>query len=264
MVFKRNLCMVVFIAFIFTATVWWLVEKFYVQSSLSSVFLKVYSITISGSINAVPFRPPLRAIFITYVVYSIHIQTAFTSNLIQLFTIPQYEPHVSTLEDLAVSNLSVVTSNDIYMSNRDAQHLNKMYSTIYERVKNASGKDLSKLLQYKNLNQCILLNSDRFISIQTAFQKKFYYFKDNRLTGNFWYAFGESGFSDTIIKLFKDNRHRYNFRSKTYSNQTVVITLKHVCSPFAIWGLGLFLALIILLLKIVNTFMRTQVKKTVP
>ncbi|KAF5298092.1 hypothetical protein FQR65_LT19622 [Abscondita terminalis] len=282
LVFKPILWAMIFIAFVCTALVWCSLEKLDPQSGTSSVLLNLYSITILGSTNNVPFRSSLRAIFITYVVYSIHIQTAFTSNLIQLFTIPQYESYIRTLEDLADSRLPVGTTNDIYNSIRDTQNIN-LYSTVYKRVKESTGEEILNLLNYEDLNnECILLNSDRIYYLEARLQKKFYHFKDNRLTGNFRYAFGgfefsivfqsfgdavtlflESGLFDINVKLFKERMRLNNLnKGKNCSNQAVerkvVITLEHVCSPFAICGLGLFLALVVFLLEILSKFKRTK------
>ncbi|KAF5284640.1 hypothetical protein FQR65_LT13471 [Abscondita terminalis] len=145
------------------------------------------------------------------------------------------------------------------------------------------GEEILNLLNYEDLNnECILLNSDRIYYLEARLQKKFYHFKDNRLTGNFRYAFGgfefsivfqsfgdavtlflESGLFDINVKLFKERMRLDNLnKGKNCSNQdverNVVITLEHVCSPFAICGLGLFLALVVFLLEILSKFKRTK------
>ncbi|KAF5284642.1 hypothetical protein FQR65_LT13473 [Abscondita terminalis] len=274
MVFKPTLWVVVFITFVCTAIVWWLLEKIYIKSSLSSAFLKVYSITISGSINDIPFQRSLRTIFIIYVVYSIHIQTAFTSNLIQLLTVPQYEPHITNLEDLADSNLPVITVYDIYKFIHLEQDDNKLYSTIYKRLMGVSVDEVVKLLIGDFNNYTIFLNKELLVFVESILPTKLYYFKDNRLTSNFWYVFGglgvsrffqtfgdvvnvflECGFSHVNNRKFKENLRIYHsYKNEYYPDQVVddkvVITLEHVSSLFAIWGLGLFLALVAFLLEV--------------
>ncbi|KAF5301869.1 hypothetical protein FQR65_LT08701 [Abscondita terminalis] len=109
-VFKPTLWLLVILALIFTSIAWWLVAKIFKQNTwnnLHGTIFDVFSITMLGSSNNVPVKWALRYAFLGYVIYAIHIQTAFTSNLTQILTTPQYEPYVKNLEDLAHSNLPI-------------------------------------------------------------------------------------------------------------------------------------------------------------
>ncbi|KAF5307466.1 hypothetical protein FQR65_LT06821 [Abscondita terminalis] len=116
LVFKPLVWVFIMVAFIIMSLVWWLFSKFnmlYTTTFVDSIF-KVYSMTLFA-----------------YVIYAIHIQTAFTSKLVQILTIPQYEPSIQNLKDLADSDLSILATNNMYkwISNVDTKHA--VHKTIY-------------------------------------------------------------------------------------------------------------------------------------
>ncbi|KAF5271082.1 hypothetical protein FQR65_LT00501 [Abscondita terminalis] len=162
-VFKPNLWVAVCVVFLCSSVVWWLFDKYYLKKSTSSAIFDVFSITLSGSIDKVPLQSPLRLIFVAYVIYSIHIQTAFTSNLVTLLTIPQYESHIRTLEELADSNLPIATNYNLMDMIRGLENLNTLYLTIYNNFKVASGDEIVEIMLYRSSNHsCVLLESDNF------------------------------------------------------------------------------------------------------
>ncbi|KAF5284708.1 hypothetical protein FQR65_LT13444 [Abscondita terminalis] len=114
LIFKKIVWFFVLIAFLCASFTWWLITKaFNDNSSISEAFLKIYSITLLGSVDKFDLYRPMRCLFLAYVLYSIHIQTAFTSKLIEILTIPQYEPTIKTLTELAESNVKILT-NELY------------------------------------------------------------------------------------------------------------------------------------------------------
>ncbi|KAF5279948.1 hypothetical protein FQR65_LT15130 [Abscondita terminalis] len=275
-VFKPLVWILVFVVFVCSSLAWWLFDKYYTKQTSSAIF-NVYSITVLGSVDKVPLQPPLRIIFIAYVIYSIHVQTAFTSNLVQFFTVPQYEPHIQTLEDLADSKLSIITNDDIYKFVRNGEYLSPLYSTIFNKFQVSNFTVITDALFYNKFDdKCVFLDADRLNGITLFSENILYYFIDNRFSSYFVYVFSskypsnffnsfenlvqmlnENGDFDRSYKRFKAQSQVYRrYRNKAYFNQTitedkVVISLEHVCSPFAIWGLGLFLALLVFILEVV-------------
>ncbi|KAF5284169.1 hypothetical protein FQR65_LT00169 [Abscondita terminalis] len=271
-VFKPVVWILIFVFVGCTSFVWWLFDKYY--KNKSSAIINVYSITLLGSIDKVPLQSSLRLIFIAYVTYSIHIQTAFTSTLIQLLTVPQYEPHIKTLENLADSNLSIITTSHLYDSIRNTENLNTLYLKIFNKFHVIPDSDIRKILDSNFDRNCIFFNSDLFNGFSLFSENKFYYFKDNRFSSYFQYVFAsnqhsnffnsfnnlvqilfETGDADRTVKQFEEQTRLYHrYRKKNYLNQfvedKVVITLKHLCSPFLIWGLGLFSAFVVFIFEV--------------
>ncbi|KAK4887845.1 hypothetical protein RN001_004116 [Aquatica leii] len=110
-IFQVGLWMAVISAIIITVFVWWLILSIVYQKSrlndLSNVFLNLICITIWGNISKIPKNNALKCITITYMIYSVHIQTAYTSGLIKALTIPLYEHGIQSVSDIAASNLSI-------------------------------------------------------------------------------------------------------------------------------------------------------------
>ncbi|KAF5288443.1 hypothetical protein FQR65_LT02095 [Abscondita terminalis] len=271
-VFKSIVWILVFLVFVCTSLTWWLLDKYYLKNEISFVIFNIYSITLLGSIYKVPLQPPLRLIFIAYVIYSIHIQTAFTSNLIQLLTVPQYEPHIQTLEDLADSKLPILTTDTTFHSIRKTECSTKLCSRIYDQFQVVP--DIGNVSFYISDHNCFFIDMDRFNTIGFFLRDRLHNFKDNRFSSYFLYVFGTyetSNFFNTFKNLIQslsemgDDERNYKFfqeesriyqryRSKRLNQTTtsaVVITLEHVCSPFAVWGLMLFSALMIFILEVI-------------
>ncbi|KAF5277072.1 hypothetical protein FQA39_LY06310 [Lamprigera yunnana] len=107
--FKDIVWILIISSFLFTSLTWWFISKRNDNNSFVSSSLDIYSATLFGFINRIPpFLSP-RLIFITYVFYAVHIQTAFTSQLIRLLTVPQYGHSITSLEELSRSPFPIFT-----------------------------------------------------------------------------------------------------------------------------------------------------------
>ncbi|KAF5301864.1 hypothetical protein FQR65_LT08696 [Abscondita terminalis] len=270
-IFKPLVWLLIVLAVCLTSLGWWLVYNLFRKTSeigWSDIFFDVYSITMLASTTRVPVRSALRYAFISYVVYVIHIQAAFTSNLVNILTIPQYEAQIKNLKDLADSNLPILVSED---TNRWLRHIeikNPLYKTIHDRfvVLNMSSYVSSVRMKYST-NHTSLWFSDDFKTFGRNYQiMSDFYFIDNSISGtiryvfygyskvNLWPAFNlgvtsliETGIVDHFNKLFVQIDEEDDWE---YDSKTTVITIKHLCSVFVLWGLGLLLAFLVFLIEL--------------
>ncbi|KAF5301867.1 hypothetical protein FQR65_LT08699 [Abscondita terminalis] len=282
--FKPLLWLFVVLAFFSTSTLWWLLEKVLKEDSRScfDVFFGVYSITLLGSIQRVPKIWALRYTFIAYVIYAIHIQTAFTSNLIQILTIAQYEPQINNLQDLADSNLSILVRDDTFNWLNTIDTKTSVHKKIFDKFRILSPLDFHNAVLFENqTNSSIFWNYDLFNFYERHLNKSLYYFVDNSFSGttkssfsgfsivNLWPAFNravsvmfEAGIVDSYSSIFQkmNIKYYYDHGFVSVEDGTKVITLEHVSSVFVILILGLSSSLITFLIEILlTTFYNTSI-----
>ncbi|KAF5301872.1 hypothetical protein FQR65_LT08704 [Abscondita terminalis] len=267
-VFKPLLWISVVLTFFLTSMAWWLCKKFLNSSTGAAwcdVLLDLYSITLFGSTKSVPIEWVLRFVFLAYVIYAIHIQTAFTSNLVQILTIPQFYPPIRNLEELADSNMTILIKTDIYNWLKTIEINNSVYQKIHEKFDILPDYDFYEMLLNTDQIDCsMFLVHDYLKHFESYFNKSFHYFVDNTFSGtiryvysgvqngNLWLPFNEiiTIIIEAGIVQFATNKYDYDhhFLNVTH-NDKIVITLEHVCSTFIIWCLGMFLAFVIFLLE---------------
>ncbi|KAF5307465.1 hypothetical protein FQR65_LT06820 [Abscondita terminalis] len=270
LVFKPSLWVFIVLAFVFTSVIWWLLGKFLEPETYNNIFLKVYSITLLGYTKPAPFRWALRYIFISYVIYAIHIQTAFTSNLVQILTMNQYEPAIKSLESLADSDLPILIFEDMYrwVSNIDTK--TSLHKTIFNKMINCSTAYVYDKVTDEGLtNYSSFWTRTMFDWYKRLQNKTHTYFVNNLFSGtmrmsftgeptiNLWPVFNkalayliEAGIVEERIKKFKQYEEESEYRLglvNLVNEDKIVITVQHVSSVFALWGLGLGFAIVVFL-----------------
>ncbi|KAF5304156.1 hypothetical protein FQR65_LT08049 [Abscondita terminalis] len=139
-IFTFEVWIFILIAYIITSMAVWIVtsvsKKKFKISQFGKYSLEVLSATIWGSISSVPKRTDARCIFICYLIYHVHIQTGFSSNLVKILTTPQFEHGITNLEELASANITIYahTYNEYYFGTTD-EDLNKIYKIIKRKTK---------------------------------------------------------------------------------------------------------------------------------
>ncbi|KAF5307425.1 hypothetical protein FQR65_LT06939 [Abscondita terminalis] len=173
-VFKTTVWICILVAFVLTSLTWWLVQRR--TSSIVQAFMNVFSLTLFGSVNKIELFSSMRCLFLAYVVYSIHIQTAFTSKLIQILTIPQYGPRIKTLTELAESDVIIYVRNDIYrlFFNHDEPN-HTLYNKIKRKLNVTTAERFSIIATNFNTytNSSLLLTSNELEILSKIFQKDF-------------------------------------------------------------------------------------------
>ncbi|KAF5301965.1 hypothetical protein FQA39_LY10535 [Lamprigera yunnana] len=107
-VYKPFVWILILLTFLSTSIIWWFISYCTRTTNFASALLNVYSLTLFGFISKIPTGLSLRVIFIAYVIYAIHIQSIFVSNLVKMLTIPQYEHGINNLEELVESDLPIL------------------------------------------------------------------------------------------------------------------------------------------------------------
>ncbi|KAF5284705.1 hypothetical protein FQR65_LT13441 [Abscondita terminalis] len=256
MMFKSIVWYFVFVVFLSASFTWWLITKvLHYNSSITESILRVYSITLFGSVDKLYLFRSMRCLFLAYVLYSIHIQTAFISKLIEVLTIPQYEPAIKTLTELSECDTKIVT-NSLYYENyfEHDEHNSTLYNAIKKKLEVLTNRDFSEvLIDYKSFrNKAVLVSSNEFDLLNTFFRTKFHIIEENTLISKLERVFAghpdsyiletidillkrlvESGILDHFLKNFKYNGLGNN---DPVFGEPTVLTVQHLHVVFVFWG----------------------------
>ncbi|KAF5282148.1 hypothetical protein FQR65_LT02845 [Abscondita terminalis] len=113
-IFKKTVWVSIGFSFTIVSIIWWLIAKYRSNGiddryNFTLVLLSVWESTILGCTKRVPVLWSLRFIFISYILYSIHIQAIINSKIVEILTIPQYDASIRNLAELSESNLQIIT-----------------------------------------------------------------------------------------------------------------------------------------------------------
>ncbi|KAK4872320.1 hypothetical protein RN001_014349 [Aquatica leii] len=274
-VFKKSVWIGILASYVLTSIVWWVFLKWYGggTSELSSVLMMVYSLTLFGSIKQTPAFLTLKLIFITYIVYSIHIQTAFTSNLINILTVPQYEKRISTLEELSNSNVSIhipIPLYNIYFSNNRSNY--SLYTKIRNKLSINTNFFLNSSYRQGKHDVCYFFKKAEGELEQIAINRKHFVITDNALTSNYQVVLSaiygsyilktvdlvmnmliESGIYGKIVQNIEMQRkHNVETVFKHETEDKIVLTVNHLIFVFLLWITGATIAVLIFLTEIIQ------------
>ncbi|KAF5274756.1 hypothetical protein FQA39_LY18712 [Lamprigera yunnana] len=277
-IFEELVWLLILVSFFLTCAVWWAISRCKRKTSFSEVLIKIFSITLFGSTNKAPSPLSLRFIFITYTIYAVHLETAFTSNLINLLTRPQYEPGIKTMEDLAFSKLPIIINEkqkSLFTSDDKS-------TSIYKKIK-------SKLMihsDYDHMHLCsnrTALKRNSFLIEQDYFEVHLQYskvkikvVKADSIFGMRYAAIAtkkgsylllsidriintlvESGLLNYKEELFNRYMKKYRKLHDNRVNETeenVVLGLTHVYPIFVFWGIGLIFATTVFVAELLKYF----------
>ncbi|KAF5301300.1 hypothetical protein FQR65_LT08919 [Abscondita terminalis] len=271
LVFKTNVWISIAVAYILTSIVWFAFAKYYSDdySSFSSVLMTVWSLTLFGSTHQKHILLSLKFVFVTYVVYSVHIQTAFTSNLVDILTTPQFEKSITNLDELANSNLQIFVHNTSFFLDFFSQDQIK-YTTFNKIKKKLVFKEDILHFMYSTVhNYSFVFTEDVVHLVEIYINKTYVKFIDNTLVGTHkvmfvsWHGsyllksveliykrLEESGFQDFIRRKLYYFKLKFNNAIGHFDKQNVVLTISHLILPFILWILGLFLSTLGFLLEL--------------
>lgn len=75
------------------------------QESLSQVFLTLTALGFSNGTGAAPINLTLRIVFLSWLLYTLHIDQFYLASLTRLITTAEYEPTIKTIDELLNSKL---------------------------------------------------------------------------------------------------------------------------------------------------------------
>ncbi|KAF5285376.1 hypothetical protein FQR65_LT13266 [Abscondita terminalis] len=259
-IFQKVLWCSILLSFLITTFTWWLISKsFDCKYGFTFILLNIWGATLFGSVNTFPSFRPLRFLLISYVIYCIHIQTLFTSKMLESLTIPMYERGIRNLEDLAKSNLSIIASDihDYAVFPRERVNDTNLVGQISRLLKFVGeGVEVGdRFLGCVKNNECaaFFIGEEDFLNA-TYFEVS-HSIRDNSVTGNFEYLFAVPNFSyvTEIIEKFTyilfesgvSNNFGKNLeidKSKT-EREPIVLKLEHVYIVFIFLVVGLVLSI---------------------
>ncbi|KAF5292689.1 hypothetical protein FQA39_LY13901 [Lamprigera yunnana] len=192
----------------------------------------------------------------------------FTSNLVKLLTIPQFERALATAEELAQSDLSIIINEkqSLLFRSEDLRE-NSVYSRIKKRLNVSSYDDHMKAAYEREVeNYTIFMTLDIFYRLINRHKTKVQVFLDGSVVGAMQRTLGtkpgsflmpsvhnvvtgmiEAGFIGYHKNIFYQKymkKHVSFFDNKVNVTEDVVaLNFVHVYPVFVFWGFGLVLAL---------------------
>ncbi|KAK4876295.1 hypothetical protein RN001_012717 [Aquatica leii] len=258
--FKKTILVSILISFVCVAVIWWLISKYSrneIHEDFIATMLTVYSITLLGSCNRSPLKTALRFVFITYVIYAVHIQTAFNSTLIRILTVPQYEFGIQSIEE---SDIPIIINKSTYEGIRDMnviginKKIMKKFIVVdkYEEstyTKNPLHKypvfefddDFNKQRRLKNYTLYYTLG-DTFIGTQYYTFAVYSYLHNS--VDKIIVILRESGLTDKVRNDFEyviKKKERIK-NANSDDDGKVVNPVNNVYLIFVFWGIGMTLA----------------------
>ncbi|KAF5275240.1 hypothetical protein FQR65_LT04274 [Abscondita terminalis] len=256
--FKKTVWVLILISIFITTTIWWLIVKqTQNKNEFFVILLQIWRATLFGSTNEVPSQWSLRFIFISYIIYCIHIQAVFNSKIVEILTVPHYEHGIRNLNDLSESNLSILIARSQMNILFDTVTQDRLHNNLYKKLKRVSS---TKIVQ--TFIDCVVKESgcaaffvgdEDYLSdyLNETILNISHLIRDSAVIGSLNYVFMtknhaylsptindvistlvESGICDYYIKTIEiENSMRMSNVSNTCSQ--VVLTIDHLYSNFA-------------------------------
>ncbi|KAF5283938.1 hypothetical protein FQR65_LT13699 [Abscondita terminalis] len=279
-VFKINTWIVILFSYFFTSIAWWLVVKLSNnQSEFSIVLLNIYSLTLFGSMQQIPSIFALKFIFMFYVIYSVIMQTAFTSNLSKILTVPRYEPSIRTIEELSDSNVTILMMEDYYWDFFAKEKNDSIYTKLKNKMKVLSLENFTQSALSKTLHRdfAFLLQKESLLFFQAYTNEKIHNIEDNTLTGsdktvlitNFGSYFIKP--INKVIDLLYESGLHYNFlknieeKQKPYLSyrepvhEKIVLTTQHLVFVFVFWIFGILTSVVTFIAEKIVYFLKVRI-----
>ncbi|KAF5290384.1 hypothetical protein FQR65_LT11561 [Abscondita terminalis] len=210
-IFKKTVWALIATFFLIIAIVWWLIAKYKNKCTddhydFKLILLNIWQSTILGYVNRVPVFWVLRFIFISYIVYSIHIQAIINSKIVEILTIPQFEKGIQNLEELSQSNLQIIAEQNLNFTLFEYRDLivEHRYSRIYSLLHFVTDYDFVRAFFdciRKDLCAAMFLGIETFLN--NTFFEESHTFYDNSLTGNLEYVLQVFYYNDLYLTINK-------------------------------------------------------------
>ncbi|KAF5285377.1 hypothetical protein FQR65_LT13267 [Abscondita terminalis] len=185
------------VSFLITSLSWWLILKLKntsvkSKSEFALILLNMLQSTLFGSVYKMSSFWTLRFLIITYIIYSIHIQTLFISKMLESLTVPKYERGIKNLNDLSESKLPIIVNRKLFdtiFSNKNIKDDNHS-EAIYNAIIFVEGEIFAdRFFDCIKKDECdaFLVGNEDYLN--TTFFEVSHTIKDNSVTGNFDYTF---------------------------------------------------------------------------
>ncbi|KAK4887598.1 hypothetical protein RN001_003869 [Aquatica leii] len=182
-IFQIELWIFVISTLIITVFVWWLilsiVNQKFCLNDLFNIFINLIRVTVWGTISKIPKSNALKCIITTYMIYSVHIQTAYTSGLIKALTIPLYERGIQSVSDLVASNLSIYTQDITVLNLLPTDDNSTFISNMKKNILNLT--DNSNLWEISSFRNCGGLITEQLVNHIKGFSNSVRIIRNNSI-----------------------------------------------------------------------------------
>ncbi|KAF5305467.1 hypothetical protein FQA39_LY01558 [Lamprigera yunnana] len=270
-IYSSDVWILVVITFLIVSLCWWFISTFCKRqrtfSQLTDAVTKVTSITFSNLAGREPTTFPLKCLLISYLFYIINMQTAYTCNLIRIFTSPPYEDGLNTLEDLAHSNITIYTTKALIKNYKKELNFGTEVSAKLKSQFVTVNSLKPKLIDVSIFRNCAVLIVD--YNLLSSGVRNVKSIVNNSFTGpidiGFFAAEGhyfirtfnqlirileESGIYQKQIKNFKESFLKYFNVTEEENYKPTVLTVDHIYGVFILLGVGLGGACIIFFIEL--------------
>ncbi|KAK5638336.1 hypothetical protein RI129_012631 [Pyrocoelia pectoralis] len=258
-VFKYDVWIATSVVFICGWLTWFLIlsrNGGFTFDKLCISFLNVWSLTICGNVvSQLPRSLALRILLLFYLIYVIHIQCAFTSDMSTVLTTPRYDFQIRNLKELADSQLPIYSSADcktLYFSKNNTDW--KLYTKLQKSIHVLTSQDQK---EYVNLLDAEIflggkvdayeIRDNSMISVHTIRLRLLIDHYFTTTLNIFISRMIESGIHD---KRKNDFYQKYR-AEKVETPQEDELTLKHLIFIFVILGFGLCTACMVFCFELV-------------
>ncbi|KAF5280819.1 hypothetical protein FQA39_LY17966 [Lamprigera yunnana] len=276
-IFKENVWILILLTFIITSVSWWLISGSRTMNAFFGILIDIYSLTIFGLLNRIPTQLPLRIVFLAYVYYSIHIQSVFTSNLVRLLTVPQFEAKITSLTELANSQYSILAFEPYYNFFTKQNESRLVIKQIVKKLVYISDEQLSFVMTNKETfkNYATVIMTNDYYTIMAELQTKINTIIDNSISGlekntltgklgcytipsinkviSILLESGLITYQETIYKQKKKSLDVY-MNNITTSTDPIVINLTHIYPVFVFLAAGLIIATTVFFLELLTYY----------
>ncbi|KAB0792228.1 hypothetical protein PPYR_14187 [Photinus pyralis] len=131
--FDLEVWILVSVIFALFTLAWYVLDNF--KTSLGEIVLKTFGITLFGSTSRFHESTRLRFVILCYIIYSVHIQTAYVSNLTRLMTSPPTRQPIRNLKELFEADIPIcLDSSAVYvLSKYSLLEHEKIYKSIQSK-----------------------------------------------------------------------------------------------------------------------------------
>ncbi|KAF5307024.1 hypothetical protein FQR65_LT07167 [Abscondita terminalis] len=138
--FSIKTWILIFTVFALILLIWWqglLLQKVHAHKlqKFFESFSQITSLLFGVALPVIPKLNYIKFIILFYLLYIIHIQTAYTSDMINNLVVPQYEHNINNIQDLAKSDIPIFIHSEEHDNyfNEDVDNFD-LYNKIFKKL----------------------------------------------------------------------------------------------------------------------------------
>ncbi|KAF5273595.1 hypothetical protein FQR65_LT04594 [Abscondita terminalis] len=196
--FTNGVWMMILLVLICVIFLWFLILLALTDSSLGNeIFLLTFSRAVSlmfaVSISSIPNIASLKLLIISYLVYIIHMHTAYTSDIINDLVVPKFDDQIRNLETLAETDIPIFIMDILYsILITNDQNRPKIYSKLKK-----------KFIVIHNYNEIYNFSFDKYFIVTTKSVSVVSFGTDKEITRKFRDRFYNNDIDGSFRSIFQ-------------------------------------------------------------